>query len=222
MAVITVISFKGGVGKSIISQNLAVSFAHQGIEVCIVDADPNKSTTMWHSYRPDDLPAVDVYHVPKNADLIKTINSLSNKYELVLIDCPPALEAVTSRAVAKSDISLIPVATTGGNDIWATREFLEHLELLRGKLDAPIPAYFVVNRFEKNVRLHQAYIEILDDYEENYSIELLETRISKRTAYGEANTQGLGVLEWDNVKAKKEIKELSGEVGKLISVSVKQ
>ena len=222
MAVITVISFKGGVGKSIISQNLAVSFAHQGIEVCIVDADPNKSTTMWHSYRPDDLPAVDVYHVPKNADLIKTINSLSNKYELVLIDCPPALEAVTSRAVAKSDISLIPVATTGGNDIWATREFLEHLELLRGKLDAPIPAYFVVNRFEKNVRLHQAYIEILDDYEENYSVELLKSRISKRTAYGEANTQGLGVLEWDNAKAKREVKELSEEVGKLISVSVKQ
>ena len=221
MAVITVISFKGGVGKSIISQNLAVSFAQQGIEVCIVDADPNKSTTMWHSYRPDELHAVDVYHVPKNADLIKTINSLSKKYEHVFIDCPPALEAVTSRAVAKSDISLIPVATTGGNDIWATREFLEHLELLRGKLDAPIPAYFVVNRFEKNVRLHQAYIEILDDYEENYSIELLKSRISKRTAYGEANTQGLGVLEWDNTKAKKEIKELSEEVGKLISVSVK-
>lgn len=221
MAVVTVISFKGGVGKSIISQNLAVYFAQQNVDVCIIDADPNKSTTMWHSYRPDDLPAVDVYHVPQNGDLIKIINSLSKKYELVFIDCPPALQTVTSKAVAKSDISLIPVATTGGNDIWATREFLEHLEILRGKLDAPIPAYFVVNRFESNVRLHQAYIEILSEYEENYSIKLIDTRIAKRTAYGEANTQGLGVTEWDNKKAKGEINGLANEVRALISVSVK-
>jgi chromosome partitioning protein len=221
MAIITVISFKGGVGKSIVSQNLAVSFAHKGTDVCIVDADPNKSTTMWHSYRPDDLPAVDVYHVPKNGDLIKIVNSLSKKYELVFIDCPPALEAITSRAVAKSDISIIPVATTGGNDIWATKEFLEHLEILRGKLDAPIPAYFVVNRFESNVRLHQAYIEILGEYEENYSIKTFDTRIAKRTAYGEANTQGLGVIEWENKKAIKEIKDLLKEVDSLLSIPVK-
>ena len=221
MSVITVISFKGGVGKSIISQNLAVSFAHKGVEVCIVDADPNKSTTMWHSYRPDDLPPVDVYHVPKNGDLIKITNSLSKKYELVFIDCPPAMEAITSKAVAKSDLSIIPVATTGGNDIWATKEFLEHLEILRGRLDALIPAYFVVNRFEFNVRLHQAYLEVLGDYEDNYSIKLLDTRLAKRTAYGEANTQGLGVIEWDNKKAIKEIQSLEKEIEKLLPVSVK-
>ena len=221
MAVVTVISFKGGVGKSIISQNLAVFFAHKNVEVCIVDADPNKSTTMWHSYRPDELPAVDVYHVPKNGDLLKIVNSLSKKYELIFIDCPPALEVVTSKAVAKSDLSLIPVATTGGNDIWATKEFLEHLEILRGRLDAPIPAYFVVNRFESNVRLHQAYLEILGDYEANYTIKLLNTHIAKRTAYGEANTQGLGVLEWDNKKAKQEVEQLAKEIKALFPVSAK-
>jgi len=216
MAIVTVISFKGGVGKSIISQNLAVFFAHKNVEVCIVDADPNKSTTMWHSYRPDDLPAVDVYHVPRNGDLLKIVNSLSKKYELIFIDCPPALEMVTSKAVAKSDVSLIPVATTGGNDIWATKEFLEHLEILRGKLDAPIPAYFVVNRFESKVRLHQAYLEILGDYEANYSIKLLSSYIAKRTAYGEANTQGLGTIEWDNKKASHEIKQLAQEIEVLL------
>lgn len=221
MAVVTVISFKGGVGKSIISQNLAVFFAHKNVDVCIVDADPNKSTTMWHSYRPDELPAVDVYHVPKNGDLLKIVNSLSKKYELIFIDCPPALEMITSKAVAKSDLSLIPVATTGGNDIWATKEFLEHLEILRGRLDAPIPAYFVVNRFESNVRLHQAYLEILGEYESNYTIKLLKTYIAKRTAYGEANTQGLGALEWDNKKARQEIKLLAAEIETLLSVSTK-
>lgn len=218
MAVVTIISFKGGVGKSIISQNLAVIFAHKNIEVCVIDADPNKSTTMWHNYRPDDLPAVDVYHVPKNGDLLKIVNSLSKKYEIVIIDCPPALEAITSKAVAKSDLSIIPVATTGGNDIWATKEFLEHLEILRGRLDAPIPAYFVINRFEANVRLHQAYLEILGDYEKNYTIKLLDTFIAKRTAYGEANTQGLGVIEWDNAKAKKEMGALAKEVEALFPV----
>jgi len=46
--IITIISFKGGVGKSTISQNLAVAMAHKGKDVCILDADPNESTTAWH------------------------------------------------------------------------------------------------------------------------------------------------------------------------------
>lgn len=218
MAVITTISFKGGVGKSIFSQNLAVYLATQNKEVCIIDADPNKSTTMWHSVRPDESKAVDVYHVPKGGDLIKMVNSVSKNYEIIIIDCPPAIEKLTSTAVAKSDISVIPVSTTGGSDIWATKEFLEHLQLLRIRLNASIPAYFLINRYEANVKLHQAYMEILEEYCEDYEVKRLKAYFSKRTAFGEANAQGLGVMEWENKKAKEEVIAVSKEVSKILNI----
>ena len=210
--IITVISFKGGVGKSTISQNLAVTFAHAGKEVCILDADKNESSSIWESFRDEDLPNVPVYHVGEQADISKTINNLSSKYDILVVDCPPAIEKITSRAVAKSDISLIPVSTTGGGDIWATEKFLEHIELLRSKLDAPLPCYFVVNRYESNVNMHKAYLEALKEHQEEYNVGMIETIIAKRNAYGEANSNGKGVIEWDNPKAKKEAKSLAKDV----------
>ena len=214
--ILTVISFKGGVGKSIVSQNLAVYYALQGKDVCIIDADPNRSTTLWHSMRPEENKPVDVYHVPKGGDLIKMINSVTKNYEMIVVDCPPAIEKLTSSAVAKSDLSIIPVSTTGGSDIWATKEFLEHLQLLRARLDASLPSYFIINKFEKNVKLHQAYMEVIKEYCEDYDVINLDTSFAKRTAYGEANAQGLGVLEWENNKAKQEVISLGKEINHIL------
>jgi len=210
--IITVISFKGGVGKSTISQNLGVCFASLGKEVCILDADKNESSSIWDRFREENLVSVPVFHVSEQADISRTVNNLANKYDIVIVDCPPAIEQITSRAVAKSDLSLIPVSTTGGGDIWATEKFLEHIQLLRDKLDAPIPAYFVVNRFESNVNMHKAYLEALKQHQVAYEVGMMETIIAKRNAYGEANANGRGVLEWDNQKAKQEIKSLAQEV----------
>lgn len=218
--ILTVISFKGGVGKSTISQNLAVAFAYQGKEACILDADKNESSSIWERFRDEELPNVPVFHVGEQGDISKTINNLSSKYEIVIVDCPPAIEQITSRAVAKSDFSLIPVSTTGGGDIWATEKFLEHIELLRSRLDAPIPAHFVVNRYESNVNMHKAYLEALKQHQEAYGIGMMETIIAKRNAYGEANANGRGVLEWDNSKAKSEITNLASEVLQITSTLI--
>ncbi len=43
--ILSSISYKGGVGKSTISQNLAVLFAKQKYRVCIVDADESGSSS---------------------------------------------------------------------------------------------------------------------------------------------------------------------------------
>lgn len=215
--IVTVISFKGGVGKSTISQNLAVSLAHQRKDVCILDADGNESSSIWHRFRPDHLPAVDVFHVANAGDIGKAIKQLKRKYKYVIVDCPPAIERTTSYAVANSNLSLVPVSTTGGSDIWVTESFLEHLDLLRQKLNIKIPAYFIANRFEANVNMHKAYIRALKQFEQKFPIKLLDTKIAKRTAYGEANAAGQGVIEWDNAQAKREIEALTNEFLKLKS-----
>jgi len=217
MAIITVISFKGGVGKSMISQNIGVYLAMKGNDVCIVDADPNsKGSTHWHAKRPDELAAVDVYHVPKEGDLMKTVKMVDDKYGIVIIDCPPAIEALTTKAVIKADLSLIPVSTTGGSDSEATREFLEMLKTLKSRYDMSLPSYFVVNKFEKNVNLHEAFLKVVNEYAEDYGVPVI-CSIAKRAAFGEAGAQGLGIQEWENKKAIKEIVELGQQIEALLS-----
>lgn len=210
--IITLISFKGGVGKSTISQNIAVALAHKGKDVCILDADPNHSASMWQEYRDEELPSVPVYPLGEATDILKSITNLSKKYKVVIVDCPPAIEKTTSRAVMKSDFSIIPVPTTGGGDIWVTEKFLQHLDMLKGKLDMELPAYFLANRHESNVIMHKNALEAFKSYQEEYNVGIFKTIIGKRNAYGEANISGKGVIEESNKKAKKEIDDLTEEV----------
>jgi len=210
--IITIISFKGGVGKSTVSQNLAVTLAHRGKDVCILDADPNHSTTMWQESRSEDRPLVHVHPLLDGAEVLKAIGNLSSKHDIVIVDCPPAIEKTTSKAVMKSDFSIIPLPTTGGGDLKVTERFLDHLNDLRDRLDIELPAFLLANRFESNVTMHKQIFGAFKAYQEAYNVGLMETVLSKRNAYGEANLGGNGVIEEKNPKAKAEISSLTDEV----------
>lgn len=217
MAIITVISFKGGVGKSMISQNVGVHLALKGCEVCIVDADPTaKGSHHWHNKRPDENVGVDVYHLPKGGDLLKLVNQVKPKYEVVIIDCPPAIEKMTSIAVSKSDFSLIPVATKGGSDSEVLGEFLEHLELLKARFGTSLPSYIIVNLYKPDFTLHKTFKKALDQLSEEYGIPIVATLVD-RVSFGEASAMGLGVAEWQGNKAKKEFQILGEFVEQQIS-----
>jgi chromosome partitioning protein len=56
-------SFKGGVGKSTLTAHLAQSFAEDGYRVCVIDTDPQASTTSLFGLNPDlDLEYSDTLH----------------------------------------------------------------------------------------------------------------------------------------------------------------
>ena len=54
--IIASISYKGGVGKSTVAQNLAVCFAHLNFKVVIVDTDTNQNSLSWYGARDSELP----------------------------------------------------------------------------------------------------------------------------------------------------------------------
>src|SRR5215212_9655818 len=61
MHVIAVVAQKGGVGKTTVSQCLAVEALRQGLAAAIIDTDPQKSAAEWGSQREQqqiDAPAV--------------------------------------------------------------------------------------------------------------------------------------------------------------------
>ena len=204
--IISITSLKGGVGKSTISQNLAVCFAHMGYRTAIIDTDTNDSSVRWSGLRDDDLPPVTVVGIKDAKALQKNIKSLSDDYEMIIIDGTPSLDKLVSTIILLGDIVLIPIRPSG-MDIWATEKFLEKYEDAK-ILKEEIPAYFILNQFNNRNVFSKESKDVLDDLE----IGMLESTVKSRQAYVEAVVAGRGVYEYKDGKAKEEIIALANEI----------
>lgn len=108
MKVIAVLAQKGGVGKTTVSQCLAVEALRQGLPAAIIDTDPQKSATEWGEQREAaeiDAPAVISIGSKSLRSVIKDLQGRGA--ELIVIDTPPhsapainaALEVSTGAAM---------------------------------------------------------------------------------------------------------------------------
>lgn len=204
--IISVTSLKGGVGKSTITQNLAVCFAQSGYKVCIADADANQSALRWSSLRDETLPAVPAFGTPEKT-LSTNIKQLAKDYEIVLIDGTPTLDRITSKIIVLADLLLVPILPSG-LDIWATEQFLQRYEDAQVEKESPIPARFILNRYKPNTNMSKEVKEVLHDT----PIGVCEATLKDRTVYAEAVIKGVGVYEYKDEKAKAEMIELYNEV----------
>lgn len=139
--IITVLSGKGGAGKSSTLVALTgVLFSH-GVDLAVVDVDPQADALRWLG---PDL----VTHSPE-ADA-RTIRAAAKGHAVVLVDCPPGLGAGVAGAVLAADII---VAVTGPS--WGDLATLPAVERLTD-VNAVIGA-----RFDGRRRLHRLAAEQL-------------------------------------------------------------
>lgn len=204
--IISVTSLKGGVGKSTISQNLAVCFAHMGYKTAIVDTDTNASSMHWSGLREEGLPEITVLGLTDSEALRKNIKRIHNDYDVIIIDGTPSISKLVSTILVLGDIILIPIRPSGF-DIWATEKFLESYEQAKALRD-DMQAYFVINEYNPRANLNNEIKDALKELE----IDTLNTTFRTRIAYGEASVMGIGAYEYRDEKAKKEATNLANEV----------
>ena len=204
--IVSVTSLKGGVGKSTISQNLAVCFTHMGYKVAIIDTDTNASSVHWSGIRSEEAPVITVMGLTDNNALRKNIRAIEENYDIIIIDGTPSMSKLVSTIMILGDIVLIPIRPSGF-DIWATEKFLEKYEQAQA-LKEDIKAYFVLNEFNAKVNLNSNIKEALEELE----IKTLNSTLRHRIAYEEVCVMGMGVYEYRDPKAKQEVTDLTNEV----------
>jgi chromosome partitioning protein len=212
--VIAVTNLKGGVGKTTIATNIAVSLAHQNYDVCIVDTDLGQQSSMeWSGNRSEDLKPIPVFGINAK-QLNKEVDELKKRYSIVIIDGTPHLSELADRTILASDILLIPL-TPSVYDFRGFEGFLQRFEQIKHVKVASgssTEAYVILNRVVPNTNVSKDINEAV----EAYQIQMFKTRLVSRISYVDTASEGKGVVEYKDKKAKEEMEELTRELVTII------
>ncbi|WP_216333652.1 AAA family ATPase [Rhizobium sp. X9] len=200
MRIITLVTQKGGTGKTTIATSLAVAAHDVGEKVLALDLDPQGSLNAWGNLREADLPHVE--QVPTNivGDLPKLLERVKAQgFTLTILDTAGADNPTTHLAMQAADLCLVPLRPTSidGNAVMPTTQALQRL----GK-----PFAFVLSQcstIPRNSRAAEmaAGLRTLGV--------LAEPFICQRADYQDAYAAGQGVTERDpNGKAAQEMRDL--------------
>lgn len=204
---------KGGVGKSTLTTNLAVSFQQRGKQVIVVEADPTVRTlSTWKQDR-TDAGRSPITVMRQAGNLRDDLRDLDSKYDIVLVDLPgkDSREMRTTSTVA--DLLVIP-CQPHQIDIDPTVEMIPLLEEARDYNPDLIVAV-VLNRASTHAwstEEKDARAALGESFEH-----ILPTAIHERNAFSASTGRGLSALESSDKKAQHEIKSFTDDIERLIT-----
>jgi chromosome partitioning protein len=187
VCIITVAQQKGGVGKSTLAAQLAISYQALGQKVVVVDIDPQGSLTYWYQQRIARLGNAEATPEVRTITGWRVHNEvlrLSESYDRVIVDSPPHTQTEAKIAIRSADLVLIPLQPSP-LDVWATQRTVE-LTTAEGR-----PMLAVLNRITGRAKL----VEATRQEFAAHGIPLAETGIANRVAYSVSLAKGSGVAE---------------------------
>ncbi len=128
----SVVSQKGGSGKTTLVLHLAIAAASEGAAVSVVDLDPQRSAERWSELREERVKNDDLVVVHGTATglagMLKAARD--NGTTLALIDTPPAVDKSMIYAAAAADVVIVPTRSSV-MDQFSLRETLDYLKQIR-------------------------------------------------------------------------------------------
>jgi chromosome partitioning protein len=207
LRVVTLISVKGGVGKTTISSALAVRAAEDSRRVALLDLDPQESLASWWTRR-GRTKNPKLFEVDATTEAIELL--VSEGWDWVFIDTGPARIELIEPGIAVADLVLIPTRPSA-LDIEQAAICVELCER-HGK-----PHAFVLNHAPAGTKLTKSSIQFL---KQNGST-VMDTPITFRQAYMAAVTVGKSGPEVEKAGvARKEVDALWSAVTKLLAEKV--
>jgi chromosome partitioning protein len=127
MRTISVISQKGGSGKTTIAIHLAVAATEAGLTTAVIDLDPQASAAKWGDSRgdPPDVVSAQAERLQEMLDAAR-----ENGADLVIVDTAPNADRASLVAMRAADLILIP-CRPARFDLEAIAATLEIAEIAR-------------------------------------------------------------------------------------------
>ena len=196
MKTISIISQKGGAGKTTLALNLAGAAETAGLQTVIIDLDPQASAKGWHDYRTRAAPVVISAHASRLAEVIDTAQKHGAKF--CIIDTAPHSETTALAAAKAADLVLIPCRPA----VFDLRAISISADLTQ---IASKPALIVINAAPPRGPLADQAAEAI----RAYGIPVAGARITQRVAFVHSLTRGQTVLEYEpSGAATQEIRKL--------------
>jgi chromosome partitioning protein len=202
---------KGGAAKTTTAINLAVGLAQQGNDVCLVDADVQRSAARWIGEREEARLSPAITLVEKRDNIAATLRSLNEKYTHVIVDVTGrnSRELVTGGTVA--DIIIAPHQSSQ-LDLDTLIELQQQVISWRDlNPELKVFGYQTMATTNPLIRGNERY-EFLEYIKEFPEITPLNAIACFRKVYRDVMSQGKSVMETSNEQAKNEVLALIKEV----------
>ena len=191
--IVTVGNTKGGVGKTTLAVQLALSWAIAGRDVLLVDADRQGSAGLVVAVRSEAgrTPGLTCVAYHEGAALRAQVQRQAPKYDDVVIDAGGRDSGALRAALVLSDALLVPFMPRA-LDVWALADIAALVEEARGVRDG-LRAMAVLNGADPGVSGDNA--DAAAALADIPGLILLNAPIRRRKAFGNATALGLAVDE---------------------------
>lgn len=196
MKVLSLISQKGGVGKTTLATALAVQASMAGKRTVMFDLDPQASASFWKDTRHDDTLAITAVPAARLPHVIQAVRDAG--CDLAIIDTPPFSKDIAFEAAQQADFVLVPTRPAV-LDVMAMSRTLELVKQYERSYEVVLTFCPPMGReVDDTVKI----IEQLDAV-------LCPVRIGNRIAYSRAQQTGQAAQEIEpGGKAAQELMEL--------------
>ena len=197
MKIISVVSQKGGVGKTTLATNLAVLSERAGHPTVLLDLDPQATAAKWGDKRDGKPPDVVAAQAARLGRLLE--DAKRQGAGVAIIDTAPAADTAALEAVKAADLILVPCQPSDF-DLGAVGATVRVAEQVAGK-----PSWVVMSAVPPTSKITDETVVVLTDA----GVRVAPVRIVRRLDFVNGLPAGQAAIEWHpSGKAAKEASTL--------------
>jgi chromosome partitioning protein len=218
--IIAICQRKGGSGKTTLTTCLACELQLRGFSTLIIDADPQGTATDWRAVADESieekLPSV--LALPKETLHRKgQLDRVSKNFDYVLIDCPPALGAITRSALMACHVALLPTRPNAA-DIWALDGMIELVHEAQNFNEKLSIGLILLTQRPARSKGAELGVDHLSKISQEEGIDIFNHSMSTRVTYSNAMLSGSAPTLYEpKGKASQEVQAITDELLERIS-----